>query len=546
MNRRLIPSSRSVSCLGHKRLLFQLFFAPRFPISLAPRLGDSRSSPHRFDRHQHKKPPPFRNFFTFANPQMATATTSWEVAANQFFTDWLTDPSTGPIFTAIQYAADVLNSGGAVDFDLSVFEAAILDPHATVRIRPPTLTSSASHIHLSTSFVPVGSLDSAAVPIADTDTTIPTFYGPVANEIEKEKVESLAQSGLALDKIEELFDTYCRLPSCFASVFLASRPFRPGTFVSFWNENILGRSPNDRLFCIVAGPSRTSVSPTDLTPFVNAIALTHESLQFLQDGQAFFVHYVDFVVTRLFFMLDPELRGSADIYQFRQADLAGRLFSIYHLADVNEPTSLFCYQHFYVTFCKFWDLDGDADGVISKDDLMKFNESAVSPIICDRFVTFSFAPRAFTGSPVIDFRSFAYFLMATEDKTSLTAINLWFRLCDLDDDGVLSIQEIGDLYAQQFERMGMTGNETIPFDDILRQLIDAVRPANPMFVTIRDLIASKQAELFFTTLTDLQKFLVREYQAPILDPETEELAKRLSPFDIYVLTQYAQLVNESG
>jgi serine/threonine-protein phosphatase 2A regulatory subunit B'' len=274
------------------------------------------------------------------------------------------------------------------------------------------------------------------------------------------------------------------------------------------------------------------------------MALTHDSLRFLREEQAFFVQYVDFVVTRLFFVLDPELSGSADIYQFRRVDLAGTLFAVYKLEDVNDITSLFCYQHFYVTFCQFWDLDMDGDGVITKDDLLKFNEGSLSPIICDRFVNFPFAPRSFSAKRALDFRAFAYLLMCMEDKTNLTSINFWFRLCDLDDDGVLSLHEISVLYSQQFERMRMTGHEAIPFRNILRQLIDAVKPANPSGVTIRDIVNSRQADLFFTTLVDIHKFLAHEYQVPMLDPDVDDIPRKLSPLDIYVLTQYAQLVND--
>jgi serine/threonine-protein phosphatase 2A regulatory subunit B'' len=244
-------------------------------------------------------------------------------------------------------------------------------------------------------------------------------------------------------------------------------------------------------------------------------------------------------------MIDPELRGTAGIHQLRRFDLASKLFTIFHMADVNEPTSLFNYQHFYVTFCRFWDLDLDGDGFISKEDLLKFNNSALSPLICERFMTSPFAPRCFAPNPLIDFRSFSYLLMCTEDKTNLTSINFWYRLCDLDDDGVLSVHEISLLYAQQFERMGITGNEAIPFPSVLRQLIDAVTPAEPRIVTLADLIASRQADVFFNTLVDLQKFLIREYQAPMLDQEAGELARKLTPWELYVLAEYDALVNDN-
>jgi serine/threonine-protein phosphatase 2A regulatory subunit B'' len=116
----------------------------------------------------------------------------------------------------------------------------------------------------------------------------------------------------------------------------------------------------------------------------------------------------------------------------------------------------------------------------------------------------------------------------------------------LDDDGVLSLQEIERLYAQQFERMGMTGNETIPFSDVMRQLMDAVMPEDVGMVTIDDLIKSKQADVFFNTLIDLQKFLIKEYQGPLFDQESDELARKLTPWEFYVLGEYDALVNDNG
>ncbi len=34
----------------------------------------------------------------------------------------------------------------------------------------------------------------------------------------------------------------------------------------------------------------------------------------------------------------------------------------------------FSYEHFYVIYCKFWELDKDHDLFISKDDLAKHND----------------------------------------------------------------------------------------------------------------------------------------------------------------------------
>jgi hypothetical protein len=66
--------------------------------------------------------------------------------------------------------------------------------------------------------------------------------------------------------------------------------------------------------------------------------------------------------------------------------------------------------HFSVTSTsKFWGLD--TDDFIFRDDFMTFNDSALSPIICERFINVACAPQRFTGNRAIDFQSFAYLLL---------------------------------------------------------------------------------------------------------------------------------------
>ena len=42
--------------------------------------------------------------------------------------------------------------------------------------------------------------------------------------------------------------------------------------------------------------------------------------------------------------------------------------------DINQITEFFSYEHFYVIYCKFWELDKDHDLFIDKDDLARHND----------------------------------------------------------------------------------------------------------------------------------------------------------------------------
>lgn len=44
----------------------------------------------------------------------------------------------------------------------------------------------------------------------------------------------------------------------------------------------------------------------------------------------------------------------------------------------------FCYEHFYVVYCKFWELDTDHDFMIDRNDLARYSQCALSFAIIDR------------------------------------------------------------------------------------------------------------------------------------------------------------------
>jgi serine/threonine-protein phosphatase 2A regulatory subunit B'' len=456
----------------------------------------------------------------------------------EFFTNWITGPSVLPIFHAIRDAAKSLAQGRPVDFDFSVISGSSFsrDSAAPLPVPMPSLSGSESSVRLLRETSSRPSVDQI---IAGVGSSIAHFYGPIDNAPEEEALVAACQS-LDNTLVGDLLETYCELPSLFAPILIEGHT--PASLESFWRTNLLGQDPNYRLLRIAAHADRDLITPDDLMPFVRSIVTTHQSLQFLQEQAQFLGQFVEFVCVRLFLLLDPELRGTAAIHQLRNVNLASIFFDAFKAEDLNEARSLFSYQGFYVTFCKFWDLDLDGDGFLTRDDLLRFNEGSVSPIIINRFVTSPFFPRGPAAGPRIDFRAFAYFLICTEDKKMLASIYFWFRLCDLDDDGLLSLHEIEKLYDIQFERMSVTGNETIPFDDVLRQMIDVLMPENPAVISIQDLIKCKQPHVFLDTLIDLHKFLVQEYQNP--EP-TFGQENPLTPWQLFAVVEYGRLVNDS-
>ena len=52
--------------------------------------------------------------------------------------------------------------------------------------------------------------------------------------------------------------------------------------------------------------------------------------------------------------------------------------------DINKVVQYFSYEHFFVIYCKFWDLDTDRDFFLSRDDLLKYQNHSLTFRVVDR------------------------------------------------------------------------------------------------------------------------------------------------------------------
>lgn len=62
-----------------------------------------------------------------------------------------------------------------------------------------------------------------------------------------------------------------------------------------------------------------------------------------------------------------------------------------------KVTEYFSYEHFYVVFCRFYELDADRDGRLSGEDLMKYGEHGLSSLIVDRYARATSLQPCFRG-----------------------------------------------------------------------------------------------------------------------------------------------------
>ncbi|XP_031518573.1 serine/threonine-protein phosphatase 2A regulatory subunit B'' subunit beta [Papio anubis] len=215
-------------------------------------------------------------------------------------------------------------------------------------------------------------------------------------------------------------------------------------------------------------------------------------------------------------------------------------------ADINQLTEFFSYEHFYVIYCKFWELDTDHDLLIDAHDLARHNDHAISTKMIDRIFSGAVTRgRKAQKEGKISYADFVWFLISEEDKKTPTSIEYWFRCMDLDGDGALSMFELEYFYEEQCRRLDSMAIEALPFQDCLCQMLDLVKPRSEGRITLQDLKRCKLAGVFFDTFFNIEKYLDHEQKEQIsLLRDSDGSGPELSDWEKYAAEEYDILVAE--
>ena len=77
----------------------------------------------------------------------------------------------------------------------------------------------------------------------------------------------------------------------------------------------------------------------------------------------------------------------------------------------------------------------------------------------------------------MSFGDFVWFILSEEDKTTITSIEYWFRIIDLDNNGIITGYELEHFFEEQSQRLTFLNNElVINFENIVCQMVDLLRP----------------------------------------------------------------------
>nr|XP_019956292.1 PREDICTED: serine/threonine-protein phosphatase 2A regulatory subunit B'' subunit beta-like isoform X2 [Paralichthys olivaceus] len=395
--------------------------------------------------------------------------------------------------------------------------------------------------------------------------SIPKFYFPLGRPQANLNIDSL------ISKIEKIFSQFpneratiedmgqvakaCECPVYWkVPLFNSAGGDRTGfvsvhKFVAMWRK-ILQTCHNDasKFVHLLAKPGCNYLEQDDFIPFLQDVVNTHAGLAFLKEAPDFHSRYITTVIQRIFYNVNRSWTGKISSHELRKSNFLQNVMLLEQEEDVNQLTEFFSYEHFYVIYCKFWELDSDHDLYIDQKDMARHNDQAISQKMIERIFSGTVTrDRRVHKEGRLSYADFVWFLISEEDKKTDTSIEYWFRCMDLDGDGVLSMYELEYFYEEQCQKLEAMAIEPLPFEDCLCQMLDLVKPEVEGKITLRDLKRCKLSHIFYDTFFNIEKYLDHEQRDPfsaIREVETD--GQEVSDWEKYAAEEYDILVAEEA
>ena len=333
---------------------------------------------------------------------------------------------------------------------------------------------------------------------------------------------------------------------------------RPGSlrivkddFVQYWKTRLSLRDPVRNFFNIVKQDSNDYITRADFRDFLWVLLDTHPGLAFLRDSPEFQERYADTVICRIFYHTDCKKVNKIYLRDLRRAKNPSIIKSWLDLdatEDINSVRHFFSYEHFYVLYCKFWDLDSDHDFLIDKEDLIKYDGHAWSSRGIDR-VFAQVGMRFTSGIPgKMNYDDFVWFILSDEDKTNEVSLEFFFSIVDLDGDGVIRDHEMKFFYEDQVQRLECINQEAPNFTDIMCQMNDQLRPDREGQFRLSEFAKRRKqnAGVFFSILLSLNKFMQYEQRDPFAQKQDLINNPDFTDWDRFCLGEYVRLAMEAG
>jgi len=302
--------------------------------------------------------------------------------------------------------------------------------------------------------------------------------------------------------------------------------------LSFWQAQAkLLHSVDDpvKIFNILSGCTRNYLIPDDFLPIVNTVLNNHSQLDFFRGESYQNLHnaYLTSVVAAIFFTAGAWRRKKMYYWQFSKLRFHKTLDRLATDQDLNY-IEYFSYDQFYVFYVKFANLDIDEDGVLSKEELLEYEEGGqLARKVVDRVWQVNLENK----DKNMEYWDWVMFLMAEVDKSTDPAMDYWFAVLDVDGDGLLSIGEMKVFYTESLMVL-ITADIVVPqlvkWEDIKTQIWDIIRHTRQGLFSLMDIRGKVKFAHILDAFINIFSFIMN-------DENDVNIKSEMSPLQKYVI-----------
>jgi len=287
---------------------------------------------------------------------------------------------------------------------------------------------------------------------------------------------------------------------------------------------------------------------TDLEMYIYDKIATMPMLMKMHEN--FVPYYVFTAVRRFMFFLDPKKTGKISIETLVSSDVMKMFLDLKEMHENLPPKQLarnwFSLQNAMSVYSTYLNLDEDENGMLNKRELIKYegrnDQQKNNPVK----LTEAFVDRVFEeiitykmneedGESEMDYKTFLDFALAMENKSTLQALQYFWKLLDVQKTGYLNTFTINYFFRDVLQELIRSNLDTVDVADVKDEIYDMVKPKDPLRITFDDLYQSNVGHTIVSMLIDVNGFWAYDnresmnYDEDDEEEEEEEAMAHQSP-----------------
>jgi len=263
----------------------------------------------------------------------------------------------------------------------------------------------------------------------------------------------------------------------------------------------------------------------DMENFIFELIPTLPQLSSLQEE--FYPFYVFTAVRKFFFFLDPKRTGRLHIRDLLTSNILPELYELRQeqpLGANEAENNWFSMTSALKVYGAYLELDVDQNGMLSKKELSRFGSGMLTDVFIDRvFEEYQTYLDSETGEREMDYKTFLDFVLAMENKNSKQAIQYFWKLIDIQQQGWLDGFTINYFFRAILSLLQRKRVDVASVDDVKDEIFDMVQAKETNKITLHDLVTCRQGGTVLSLLIDAAAFWRYDNrESLLLEPDDED------------------------